>query len=117
MKKNKTIINIAERYRELGLNRTSFSKQIGLSLRTVENIEDKNSASSENLLKFKEFFNLEKIDDLFEQIEIEDDNPIDYFLDGYKRAEDKGIDLSDKSKSEALAHYLHFIKKEGYLEE
>ena len=116
--KKKTVLIIDELYRELGLNRTSFSKKIGLSVRTIEDIEDRNSASSENLLKFKEFFKLEKIDDLFREVEIENkEESIDYFLDGLKRASDKGFDLSDKLIVETVGHYLNYIKKEGFIEE
>jgi len=52
-----------------GLSRKEFSQNIGLSLRTVEDIEKRGTASKENLRKFVDYFNLNSVDDLYEVIE------------------------------------------------
>jgi len=111
--KNRGKFRLADIREERKYTRTRFASELGMSARTIEEIEKRGSATKENLQKIANFLKLESIDDLYEAVEeVEHDSSlsdhVDFCAKAYKSALENKINLSDNDSQE---RYLSFMMR------
>ncbi|MCL2108712.1 MAG: helix-turn-helix transcriptional regulator [Oscillospiraceae bacterium] len=106
MKKNRNLI-LAQIYKEQGYTRKRLAEESNIPLRTIEDIEKRGSGSYDTLRAIADFLKLESVDDLFTVEEVDENNLNEFYVEIYKLAKDKGVNLSDE---ENQREYISFMK-------